>query len=61
MPQPHTTNAGGMPVPTVGPPIKFDHNGDHAGFVNHSHHRVMYKNIVYPMALRLLEAIRFTH
>ena len=44
MPQPHAANAGGMPVPTVGPPIRFDHTGDHAGFVNHSHHRVMYKN-----------------
>ena len=49
------------PVPTVGPPIRFDNTGDHAGFVNHSHHRVMYKNKMYPTALHLLEAIKFTH
>ena len=29
--------------------------------VNHSHHRVMYKNKMYPTALHLLEAIKFTH
>ena len=50
-----------MPVPTVGSPIRFDHTGDHAGFVNHSHHRVMYKNKMYPTTLHLLEAIEFTH
>ena len=61
MPQPNIANTGGMPVPTVGPPIRFDHTGEHAGFVNHSHHRVMYKNKMYPTALHLLEAIKFTH
>jgi predicted NAD-dependent protein-ADP-ribosyltransferase YbiA (DUF1768 family) len=58
IPQP---DARGIPVPTVGPPIRFDHTSDHAVFVNHSHHRVVYKNKMYPMALHLLEAIKFTH
>lgn len=53
--------ASTMPVPTHGPPIKFDHTGDYAGFVNHSHHRVMYKNKMFPTALHLLEAMKFTH
>lgn len=51
----------GMPVPSHGPPIKFDHMGEYAGFVNHSNHRVMYKNRMYPTALHLLEAMKFTH
>ena len=50
-----------MPVPARGPPIKFDHTGDYAGFVNHSNHRVMYKNKMYPTALHLLEAMKFIH
>ncbi|KAF8547014.1 DUF1768-domain-containing protein [Imleria badia] len=50
-----------MPTPSVGPPVKFDHTGDYAGFVNHSPHRVMYKNKMYPTALHLLEAMKFTH
>lgn len=51
----------GMPVPNVGPPIKFDHTGEYAGFVNHSAHRVMYQNKLYPTALHLLEALKFAH
>ncbi|KAH0840205.1 hypothetical protein J3R83DRAFT_1206 [Lanmaoa asiatica] len=60
MPQPSVPTTS-MPVPTHGPPIKFDHTGDYAGFVNHSNHRVMYKNKMYPTALHLLEAMKFTH
>ncbi|KAG8218935.1 hypothetical protein J3R82DRAFT_4643 [Butyriboletus roseoflavus] len=50
-----------MPVPDRGPPIRFDHTGNYAGFVNHSNHRVMYKNKMYPTALHLLEAMKFIH
>ena len=50
-----------MPVPSVGPPIKFDHTGEYSGFVNHSPHRVLYKNKMYPTALHLLEAMKFMH
>ena len=50
-----------MPIPTAGTPVRFDHTGEYAGFVNHSHHRVMYKNKMYPTALHLLEAMKFTH
>ncbi|KAF9226807.1 hypothetical protein BS17DRAFT_776158 [Gyrodon lividus] len=48
-----------MPVPDRGPPVKFDHTGEFAGFVNHSRHRVLYKNKMYPTALHLLEAMKF--
>ncbi|KIK98199.1 hypothetical protein PAXRUDRAFT_134691 [Paxillus rubicundulus Ve08.2h10] len=34
--------------------------GRYAGFVNHSHHRVLYKNKMYPTALHLLEAMKFS-
>ena len=60
-PGPNGTSTMDMPTPAVGPPIKFDHTGDYAGFVNHSPHRVMYKNKMYPTALHLLEAMKFTH
>lgn len=56
-----STSAMPMPATTHGPPIKFDHTGDYAGFVNHSPHRVMYKNRMYPTALHLLEAMKFMH
>ncbi|KAG1806449.1 uncharacterized protein HD556DRAFT_1436408 [Suillus plorans] len=49
-----------MPVPDRGPPVKFDHTGELSGFVNHSQHRVMYKNKMYPTAMHLLEAMKFT-
>ncbi|KAI6163255.1 hypothetical protein EDD17DRAFT_1572214 [Pisolithus thermaeus] len=41
------------------PPIKFNHIGEHGGFVNHSNHRIIYKNKPYPTALHLLEAMKF--
>ncbi|KAG1892054.1 hypothetical protein F4604DRAFT_1697132 [Suillus subluteus] len=49
-----------MPVPDGGPPVKFDHTGELSGFVNHSEHRVLYKNKMYPTAMHLLEAMKFT-
>jgi predicted NAD-dependent protein-ADP-ribosyltransferase YbiA (DUF1768 family) len=49
-----------MPVPDRGPPVKFDHTGELCGFVNHSQHRVLYKNKMYPTAMHLLEAMKFT-
>ncbi|KAG2155149.1 uncharacterized protein EDB93DRAFT_1248103 [Suillus bovinus] len=49
-----------MPVPDRGPPIRFDHTGELSGFVNHSPHRVLYKNKMYPTAMHLLEAMKFT-
>ncbi|KIJ69838.1 hypothetical protein HYDPIDRAFT_171815 [Hydnomerulius pinastri MD-312] len=63
MPQPAVPGAphdSGMPVPDRGPPVKFDHTGELGGFVNHSRHRVLYKNKTYPTALHLLEAMKFT-
>ncbi|KAH7912929.1 hypothetical protein BJ138DRAFT_1003358 [Hygrophoropsis aurantiaca] len=51
-------------MPSAGdglPPIKFDHTGELGGFVNHSRHRVLYKNKQYPTALHLLEAMKFMH
>ena len=44
--------------PTV-PPIRFDHQGPLAGFMNHSQHRVLYQNKTYPSALHLHEALKF--
>lgn len=41
------------------PPIKFNHIGEHGGFVNHSNHRIIYKNKTYATALHLLEAMKF--
>ncbi|KAG1752408.1 uncharacterized protein EDB91DRAFT_1044509 [Suillus paluster] len=49
-----------MPVPDRGPPVKFDHIGELSGFVNHSPHRVLYRNKMYPTAMHLLEAMKFT-
>ncbi|KAG9317755.1 hypothetical protein JVU11DRAFT_1973 [Chiua virens] len=48
-------------VPSRVPSIKFDHTGEFAGFVNHSNHRVIYRNKMYPTASHLLEAMKFTH
>ena len=58
---PPGTPSTSMPVPARGPPIKFDHTCDYARFVNHSNHRVVYNNKVYPTALHLLEAMKFIH
>ncbi|KAG6335895.1 hypothetical protein ID866_3204 [Astraeus odoratus] len=41
------------------PPIKFNHIGDLGGFVNHSPHRILFRNKTYPSALHLLEAMKF--
>ncbi|EGO28034.1 hypothetical protein SERLADRAFT_347359 [Serpula lacrymans var. lacrymans S7.9] len=41
--------------------IKFDHRNELRGFLNHSTHRVMYEQKIYPTALHLLEALKFKH
>ncbi|KAL4076307.1 hypothetical protein J3A83DRAFT_4226371 [Scleroderma citrinum] len=41
------------------PPIKFNHLGDLGGFVNHSRHRILYRNKTYPSAVHLLESMKF--
>ena len=48
-----------MPAPDRGPPIHFNHIGELSGFVNHSPHRVLYRNKMYPTAMHLLEAMKF--
>lgn len=63
---PHGTDTGvypgvqPMPAPQRGPPIKFNHTGELSGFVNHSPHRVLHGNKMYPTAMHLLEAMKFT-
>lgn len=59
---PHGTNPGPqpMPAPERGPPIRFNHTGELSGFVNHSPHRILHRNKMYPTAMHLLEAMKFT-
>jgi hypothetical protein len=45
--------------PSRPPPVRFDHQSPLAGFMNHSPHRVLYQNTLYPSALHLLEALKF--
>lgn len=40
-------------------PIKFNHLGELSGFVNHSRHRILYRNKTYPSAVHLLESMKF--
>ena len=47
------------PRPTNPPTIKFDQIGSYTQFMNHSPHRVIWKNLPYPTALHLHEALRF--
>jgi hypothetical protein len=41
------------------PPVKFDHLSHLAGFLNHSPHRILYDNKMYPSALHLHEALKY--
>ncbi|KAF9458489.1 hypothetical protein BDZ94DRAFT_102802 [Collybia nuda] len=41
------------------PPIRFNQDTVHAGFLNHSPYRVIYDNKIYPTATHLLEALKF--
>ena len=41
------------------PPVRFDHRTPLVGFMNHSPHRVLHQNKLYPSALHLLEALKF--
>jgi len=63
---PHETAGMSFPPPPDGgsemepsEPVRFNHEGVFSGFVNHSPHRVMWKNKIYPTALHLLEAMKF--
>jgi predicted NAD-dependent protein-ADP-ribosyltransferase YbiA (DUF1768 family) len=47
------------PDPSRPPPVRFDHQTPLAGFMNHSPHRILYQNKLYPSALHLLEALKF--
>jgi hypothetical protein len=60
------------PLPQSAPPIPggptprgpsqslyFNENTEHAGFLNHSLHRIFYNNLAYPSAMHLAEAIKF--
>ncbi|KAJ8596726.1 DUF1768-domain-containing protein [Rhizopogon salebrosus TDB-379] len=49
-----------MSAPERGLPIKFNHIGELGGFMNHSPHRVLHGNKLYPSAMHLLEAMKFT-
>lgn len=42
-------------------PVRFDHTSPLSGFMNHSPHRVLYQNKLYPSALHLLEALKFVN
>lgn len=53
---PPQTQGGGRPAP-----IKFNHLGELAGFVNHSPYRVMHGDQTYPTAIHLFEALKFPH
>lgn len=41
------------------PPILFDRLGEYRGFLNHSPHRIRYRDKTYPTATHLSEAIKF--
>jgi ribA/ribD-fused uncharacterized protein len=57
---PTSTSAPAGPAdPSRPPPVRFDHQSPLAGFMNHSPHRILYQNTLYPSALHLLEAIKF--
>ncbi|KAF8958495.1 hypothetical protein BDZ97DRAFT_1706001 [Flammula alnicola] len=47
------------PVPSSPPALRFDQDTKYAVFMNHSPHRVMYRNLTYPTALHLHEALKF--
>lgn len=54
------------PIPAPAPsdpdrpaPVRFDHNSPLAGFMNHSPHRILHQEKIYPTALHLLEALKF--
>ncbi|KAF4619526.1 hypothetical protein D9613_004868 [Agrocybe pediades] len=47
------------PMPTSPPPVMFNQDGQYNGFLNHSPHRIIYRNQTYPTALHLHEAMKF--
>lgn len=59
-PQPNAPPQQPIPPPDSGPPpVRFDHQGPLAGFMNHSPHRVIHQNKTYPTALHLHEALKY--
>ncbi|KAL4256763.1 NADAR domain-containing protein [Pleurotus pulmonarius] len=54
--------APGSHIPMVDqslPPIRFTQNDDLAGFLNHSPHRVLHQQKIYPSATHLFEAMKY--
>ena len=47
------------PIPSSPPAIRFDQGSRYAVFMNHSPHRVIWRNLEYPTALHLHEALKF--
>jgi predicted NAD-dependent protein-ADP-ribosyltransferase YbiA (DUF1768 family) len=39
--------------------VRFNQQGTYAGFMNHSAHRVLYRNQTYPSATHLHEALKY--
>lgn len=54
-----TSASAALSDPSRSPPVRFDHQSPLVGFMNHSPHRVLYQNTLYPTALHLLEALKF--
>ena len=48
------------PVPSSPPAIRFDQESlPFSAFLNHSPYRILYRNVIYPTALHLYEAMKF--
>lgn len=48
------------PIPSSPPAIRFDQESlPFSAFLNHSSHRILYRNVTYPSALHLYEAMKF--
>ncbi|CAA7258448.1 unnamed protein product [Cyclocybe aegerita] len=57
---PHPSIAPVPPVPSSPPAIRFDQESPNLHmFMNHSPHRILWQNKIYPSALHLHEALRF--
>jgi len=55
----HDTIAPIPPTPMHPPPVMFNQDTTYNAFMNHSPHRIMYRNKIYPTALHLYEAMKF--
>lgn len=57
-----SNSAPGSHIPMIDqslPPIRFTQTGDLAGFLNHSPHRVLHQQKIYPSATHLFEAMKY--